>query len=62
MLFRSIVVLRLGRNNGVFEAATTSTESVIAAITGATDNVVARRSARMADRSPESQTTEGQVR
>lgn len=40
-----IAVLRLGRSNGVFPAATTSTESIVAAITGASDNVVARRAA-----------------
>ncbi|MFF1613171.1 ATP-binding cassette domain-containing protein [Amycolatopsis sp. NPDC058278] len=38
-----IVVLRLGRNNGVFDAADVSTEDLIAAITGATDNVATRR-------------------
>lgn len=38
-----IVVLRLGRNNGVFDAAEVSTEDLIAAITGATDNVATRR-------------------
>ncbi len=41
-----IVVLRLGRNNGVFDVATTSMEDIVAAITGAADNVVARRAAR----------------
>ena len=40
-----IVVLRLGRNNGDFEADV-STEELISAITGATDNSVSRRSAR----------------
>jgi D-xylose transport system ATP-binding protein len=38
-----IVVLRLGRSNGVFDAAEVSTEDLIAAITGATDNVATRR-------------------
>jgi simple sugar transport system ATP-binding protein/D-xylose transport system ATP-binding protein len=38
-----IVVLRLGRNNGVFDAADVSTEDLVAAITGATDNVATRR-------------------
>ena len=42
----TVVVLRLGRNNGVFDAASVSSEDVIAAITGASDNVVARRSGR----------------
>jgi D-xylose transport system ATP-binding protein len=40
-----VVVLRLGRNNGVFKIKEVSTEDIIAAITGATDNVVTRRSA-----------------
>ncbi len=38
-----IAVLRLGRNNGVFSTTSTSTEELVAAITGAADNVVARR-------------------
>ena len=38
-----IAVLRLGRNNGFFDVKTTSTQEIIAAITGAHDNVVARR-------------------
>jgi D-xylose transport system ATP-binding protein len=38
-----IVVLRLGRDNGVFDAAEVSTEDLVAAITGATDNVATRR-------------------
>lgn len=45
-----IVVLRLGRNNGEFDAQTVSTEDLVAAITGATDNVVARRRDRLQDR------------
>jgi simple sugar transport system ATP-binding protein/D-xylose transport system ATP-binding protein len=40
-----VAVLRLGRNNGDFNVKDVSTEEIIAAITGATDNVVARRSA-----------------
>lgn len=40
-----IVVLRLGRNNGVFDADTSQSE-LVAAITGATDNSVSRRHAR----------------
>ncbi len=43
-----IAVLRLGRNNGVFDATTTSSEQIVAAITGATDNAVTRRTARTA--------------
>ncbi|WP_163504763.1 ATP-binding cassette domain-containing protein [Fodinicola acaciae] len=41
-----VAVLRLGRNNGVFEVRDTSQEQIIAAITGATDNAVTRRAAR----------------
>ncbi|WP_419998555.1 ATP-binding cassette domain-containing protein [Streptomyces boninensis] len=41
-----VAVLRLGRNNGIFEVKSTSQEDIIAAITGATDNAVTRRSAR----------------
>ncbi|MEP1207839.1 MAG: ATP-binding cassette domain-containing protein [Rhizobiaceae bacterium] len=40
-----IVVLRLGRNNGVLTAEN-SHEELVAAITGATDNSVTRRAAR----------------
>lgn len=40
-----VVVLRLGRNNGEFRVRDVSTEEIIAAITGATDNAVSRRSA-----------------
>lgn len=40
-----IVVLRLGRNNGVFTADSTH-EELVAAITGASDNSVSRRAAR----------------
>ena len=42
-----VVVLRLGRNNGDFRAADVTSEKIIAAITGATDNSVARRAARL---------------
>ena len=41
-----VVVLRLGRNNGVFDARDVSTEELVAAITGATDNAVSRRADR----------------
>ncbi|WP_438485365.1 ATP-binding cassette domain-containing protein [Streptomyces sp. S186] len=41
-----VAVLRLGRNNGVFDVADTSHEEIIAAITGADDNAVTRRTAR----------------
>ncbi|GAA1911254.1 ATP-binding cassette domain-containing protein [Streptomyces sodiiphilus] len=42
-----VAVLRLGRNNGVFPVATTSSETIIAAITGAGDNAVTRRRSRL---------------
>ncbi len=42
----TVVVLRLGRNNGVFEVSDVSQEEIVAAITGASDNVVAQRAAR----------------
>jgi D-xylose transport system ATP-binding protein len=45
-----VVVLRLGRNNGVFDVGAVSTEDIVAAITGATDNVVARRAALAEER------------
>ncbi|WP_230878378.1 ATP-binding cassette domain-containing protein [Planomonospora sp. ID67723] len=41
-----VAVLRLGRNNGVFDARGTSQEEIISAITGASDNAVSRRRAR----------------
>jgi D-xylose transport system ATP-binding protein len=41
----TVAVLRLGRNNGVFAVRDVSNEDIIAAITGATDNVVSRRAA-----------------
>ncbi|MDQ0845812.1 MULTISPECIES: ATP-binding cassette domain-containing protein [unclassified Streptomyces] len=44
-----VAVLRLGRNNGVFEVKSTSQEEIISAITGATDNAVTRRAARNAE-------------
>jgi len=49
-----IVVLRLGRNNGEFTAGA-SNEDLVAAITGATENAVSRRSARHAARHPASE-------
>jgi D-xylose transport system ATP-binding protein len=45
----TVAVLRLGRNNGVFEVAGTSHEEIISAITGATENAVTRRQARIAE-------------
>ncbi|MCT2591542.1 ATP-binding cassette domain-containing protein [Streptomyces sp. N2-109] len=41
-----VAVLRLGRNNGVYDVEDVSSEEIIAAITGATDNAVSRRAAR----------------
>jgi D-xylose transport system ATP-binding protein len=41
-----VAVLRLGRNNGVFQVSQTTTEDIIAAITGATSNPVSQRAAR----------------
>ncbi len=38
-----VVVLRLGRNNGEYNAADVTSETLIAAITGAIDNTVTRR-------------------
>ncbi len=38
-----VVVLRLGRNNGVYNVADVTSETLIAAITGAVDNAVTRR-------------------
>lgn len=43
-----IVVLRLGRNNGDFRVADVTSETIIAAITGASDNAVTRRATRTA--------------
>ncbi|MBV7248001.1 ATP-binding cassette domain-containing protein [Streptomyces sp. MW-W600-10] len=42
----TVAVLRLGRNNGVFDAAGATASDLVAAITGATDNVVSRRAGR----------------
>lgn len=47
-----VVVLRLGRNNGVFDAGDVSAEDIIAAITGAHDNVVTQRATRRQHPSP----------
>jgi D-xylose transport system ATP-binding protein len=44
----TVIVLRLGRNNGVFAVGDVSQEQIVAAITGASDNVVAQRAARPA--------------
>lgn len=41
-----IAILRLGRNNGTFDADDVSNEQLVGAITGATDNAVSRRASR----------------
>ena len=41
-------MLRLGRNAGEFRVGEVSVEEIVATITGAKDNVVARRAARHA--------------
>jgi len=51
------VVLRLGRNNGVYNIADVTSETLIAAITGATDNAVTRRAAD----APASEPPEGKI-
>jgi D-xylose transport system ATP-binding protein len=43
-----VVVLRLGRNAGVYDPDRTSQEEIVQAITGALDNAVSRRRARQA--------------
>jgi D-xylose transport system ATP-binding protein len=48
-----IVVLRLGRNAAEFRVEEASTEELVAAITGASDNVVAARASRHAASSDE---------
>jgi len=53
----TVAVLRLGKNNGFFAVSDVSTEDMIAAITGATDNVVTQRSARRAAAAGENTTT-----
>lgn len=48
-----VAVLRLGRNNGIFHVSQTSTQDIIAAITGATTNAVSERAARRAQKEDE---------
>lgn len=43
------VILWLGNNNGTFDIETTTSEQLVAAITGATDSAVTRRAHRRAD-------------
>jgi len=50
-----IVVLRLGRNAGEFTMGEVSQEEVVAAITGASENVVSRRVARKQEELAQSQ-------
>ncbi|HLR27134.1 MAG TPA: ATP-binding cassette domain-containing protein [Ruania sp.] len=47
-----IAVLRLGRNNGFFDAHAATSEEIVAAITGAADNVVTQRASRTDARAP----------
>src|SRR3954449_10587318 len=47
-----VCVLRLGRNNGVFDVDEVSSEDIVAAITGASDNVVTQRARRRAETQP----------
>jgi D-xylose transport system ATP-binding protein len=54
-----IVVLRLGRNNGDFDAHTVSTADLVASITGATDNVVTRRRDRVSAATAQAGTDQG---
>lgn len=42
----TVAVLRLGRNNGVYPVSEVSSDEIVAAITGARDNVVSQRSTR----------------
>lgn len=43
-----VTVLRLGRNNGTFHVSQTTSQEIIAAITGASTNAVSERAARRA--------------
>jgi D-xylose transport system ATP-binding protein len=58
-----IVVLRLGRNAAEFNVTETSTDEIVAAITGASDNVVAERAERrrFTDRGKQPSAGEGEV-
>lgn len=49
-----VVVLRLGRNNGQFLVRDTTSQEIIAAITGATTNAVSARAARRAPQEEQS--------
>lgn len=50
-----IYVLRLGRNGAEFKIGDVTTEQLVAAITGASDNVVAQRATRVHDESAAAQ-------
>ncbi len=54
-----VVVLRLGRNNGVFDVNTVSSQDIVAAITGASDNVVTRRANRRSQRAGDATSKDG---
>lgn len=54
-----ISVLRLGRNNGVFDSSSVTTEDLVAAITGETDNAVTRRESRKSMQSTVDSSEEG---
>jgi D-xylose transport system ATP-binding protein len=56
-----VAVLRLGRNNGVFKIDEVSEQDIVAAITGATDNVVSRRAARRSRARPTTPTDSEEV-
>ena len=56
-----IVVLRLGKNNGVFTPQS-SNEDLIGAITGATDNAVSRRAGRRQGAADTSAARTGEIR
>ena len=49
-----VTVLRLGRNNGTFNVSETSSQEIIAAITGATTNAVSERAHRRATKEDQS--------
>ncbi|MBN9155404.1 MAG: sugar ABC transporter ATP-binding protein [Microbacterium sp.] len=56
-----VVVLRLGRNNGDYNVVDVTSSTLIAAITGATDNAVSRRADRDAEESPLLPPTDGNI-
>jgi D-xylose transport system ATP-binding protein len=49
-----VSVLRLGRNNGTFNVSETTSQDIIAAITGATTNAVSERAHRRATKEEQS--------